>query len=158
MALVPWQYFIKYWMRDSAFKVLLMHYFNTLFNQHRHHHHQYQQKSVGLNVVCATCQGAVTGIKSELSASQAYPEFFCHIVGEEHRNLFAKHIADRLGFHIILQHRRVNHEIASTIFSYLSGLDAFGIPKGGERNGIRLAFEVPSYNGSSFVSEIGCNN
>ena len=100
----------------------------------------------------------MTGIKSELSASQAYPEFFCNIVGEEHGKIYAKHVADRLGGHIILQHTQVTHEIASTIFSYLSGLDAFGIPKGGEQDGISLGFEVPSYKGSSFVSEIGCNN
>jgi hypothetical protein len=55
-------------------------------------------------------------------------------VSEEHQKLFAQHIADRLGFDIILQHMQVNHEIASTIFSYLSGMDLFGIPKGGKRN------------------------
>ena len=63
------------------------------------------------------------------------PEF-CEIVSRKHQKLFAQRVACRLGFKIILQHMQVNHELASTIVSYLSGIDVFGIPKGGKGNAL----------------------
>jgi hypothetical protein len=83
----------------------------------------------------ARCQTLYPGAVPTLVYLDSYPEF-CEIVSRKHQKLFAQRVACRLGFKIILQHMQVNHELASTIVSYLSGIDVFGIPKGGKGNAL----------------------